>query len=168
MFGGDKGDRTPDLLIANQALSQLSYIPITEMIINQSPSQCKRFFVLLAAPAPHRLPGGSGLASAQCGSSILDDPHVYFRIFAFPHCDLTAAQCGSSISTIHTCTFAFLHFHTVTRSPHSVDLHFLTIHTCGFSFLHFHTVTRSPRSVDLHFLAIHTCDFSFLHFHTVA
>ena len=27
MFGGDEGDRTPDLGIANAALSQLSYIP---------------------------------------------------------------------------------------------------------------------------------------------
>lgn len=26
-FGGGKGDRTPDLLIANQPLSQLSYAP---------------------------------------------------------------------------------------------------------------------------------------------
>ena len=26
-FGGDKGDRTPDLLTASQALSQLSYTP---------------------------------------------------------------------------------------------------------------------------------------------
>ena len=26
--GGDEGDRTPDLSIANAALSQLSYIPI--------------------------------------------------------------------------------------------------------------------------------------------
>ena len=27
---GDEGDRTPDLLVANQALSQLSYIPRTQ------------------------------------------------------------------------------------------------------------------------------------------
>ncbi len=27
VFGGDKGDRTPDLCIANASLSQLSYIP---------------------------------------------------------------------------------------------------------------------------------------------
>ena len=26
-FGGDEGDRTPDLCIANAALSQLSYTP---------------------------------------------------------------------------------------------------------------------------------------------
>ena len=28
--GGDEGDRTPDLLTASQALSQLSYAPVTE------------------------------------------------------------------------------------------------------------------------------------------
>ena len=27
LYGGDEGDRTPDLLSARQALSQLSYIP---------------------------------------------------------------------------------------------------------------------------------------------
>ncbi len=27
-FGGDEGDRTPDLGVANAALSQLSYIPL--------------------------------------------------------------------------------------------------------------------------------------------
>ncbi len=30
IFGGDEGDRTPDLGIANAALSQLSYIPKIE------------------------------------------------------------------------------------------------------------------------------------------
>ena len=29
LFGGDEGDRTPDLGIANAALSHLSYIPTT-------------------------------------------------------------------------------------------------------------------------------------------
>ena len=28
--GGDEGDRTPDLLTASQALSQLSYAPVTK------------------------------------------------------------------------------------------------------------------------------------------
>ena len=28
LFGGDEGDRTPDLLNAIQALSQLSYAPV--------------------------------------------------------------------------------------------------------------------------------------------
>ena len=29
--GGDEGDRTPDLLTASQALSQLSYAPVTRI-----------------------------------------------------------------------------------------------------------------------------------------
>ena len=29
--GGDEGDRTPDLLTASQALSQLSYAPVTKL-----------------------------------------------------------------------------------------------------------------------------------------
>ena len=28
LFGGDEGDRTPDLSVANAALSQLSYTPM--------------------------------------------------------------------------------------------------------------------------------------------
>lgn len=32
-LGGDEGDRTPDLGIANAALSQLSYIPLGKNII---------------------------------------------------------------------------------------------------------------------------------------
>ena len=32
-LGGDEGDRTPDLGIANAALSQLSYIPLGKGII---------------------------------------------------------------------------------------------------------------------------------------
>ena len=30
-YGGDKGDRTPDLLTASQALSQLSYAPTIKL-----------------------------------------------------------------------------------------------------------------------------------------
>lgn len=35
--GGDGGDRTPDLLIANQTLSQLSYAPTELKIISEGP-----------------------------------------------------------------------------------------------------------------------------------
>ena len=31
--GGDEGDRTPDLLTASQALSQLSYAPRDEVVL---------------------------------------------------------------------------------------------------------------------------------------
>lgn len=43
MGGGDKGDRTPDLMTASHALSQLSYIPVgwCESYINRSARSCK-------------------------------------------------------------------------------------------------------------------------------
>ncbi len=34
--GGDKGDRTPDLMTASHALSQLSYIPVRWCVSNYS------------------------------------------------------------------------------------------------------------------------------------
>ena len=34
--GGDEGDRTPDLLTASQALSQLSYAPVTTRYYRRS------------------------------------------------------------------------------------------------------------------------------------
>ena len=36
--GGDEGDRTPDLLTASQALSQLSYAPVTRRYYRGSSS----------------------------------------------------------------------------------------------------------------------------------
>ena len=41
MFGGAKGDRTPDLLHAMQALSQLSYGPIADNNTNQKKTNKK-------------------------------------------------------------------------------------------------------------------------------
>lgn len=44
--GGDEGDRTPDLLTASQALSQLSYAPVWYLkIITQVVTNFKPFFV---------------------------------------------------------------------------------------------------------------------------
>ena len=43
-FGGDKRDRTADLLNAIQALSQLSYTPENAVIIAQFISECKHYF----------------------------------------------------------------------------------------------------------------------------
>ena len=40
--GGDEGDRTPDLRIANAALSQLSYIPIRPTSIGTAAPQSQR------------------------------------------------------------------------------------------------------------------------------
>lgn len=40
VFGGDEGDRTPDLCIANAALSQLSYTP-TDQIFQPQAYACE-------------------------------------------------------------------------------------------------------------------------------
>ena len=42
--GGDEGDRTPDLLTASQALSQLSYAPVLRSTIRELPRRCKDNF----------------------------------------------------------------------------------------------------------------------------
>ena len=42
--GGDEGDRTPDLLTASQALSQLSYAPVRKSTIRELGPRCKDNF----------------------------------------------------------------------------------------------------------------------------
>ena len=42
--GGDEGDRTPDLLTASQALSQLSYAPVRRSTIRELHCRCKDNF----------------------------------------------------------------------------------------------------------------------------
>ena len=42
--GGDEGDRTPDLLTASQALSQLSYAPVRGSTIRELSRRCKGNF----------------------------------------------------------------------------------------------------------------------------
>ena len=42
--GGDEGDRTPDLLTASQALSQLSYAPVRKSTIREFLQGCKNNF----------------------------------------------------------------------------------------------------------------------------
>ena len=42
--GGDEGDRTPDLLTASQALSQLSYAPVRRSTIRELSRRCKDNF----------------------------------------------------------------------------------------------------------------------------
>ena len=42
--GGDEGDRTPDLLTASQALSQLSYAPARISTIRELGRRCKDNF----------------------------------------------------------------------------------------------------------------------------
>ena len=48
--GGDEGDRTPDLLTASQALSQLSYAPVRRSTIRELPRRCKDNFGKTFAP----------------------------------------------------------------------------------------------------------------------
>ena len=42
--GGDEGDRTPDLLTASQALSQLSYAPVTRQYYRGRPLVVQEVF----------------------------------------------------------------------------------------------------------------------------
>ena len=44
MLGWRRGDRTPDLLTASQALSQLSYAPVRRSTIRELPRRCKDNF----------------------------------------------------------------------------------------------------------------------------
>ena len=57
--GGDEGDRTPDLLTASQALSQLSYAPVRKSTIRELGRRCKdnfgKSFAGAASPPPPRL-----------------------------------------------------------------------------------------------------------------
>ena len=53
--GGDEGDRTPDLLTASQALSQLSYAPVRKSTIRELARRCKdNFRKTFAGAAPRR------------------------------------------------------------------------------------------------------------------
>ena len=56
--GGDEGDRTPDLLTASQALSQLSYAPVRTSTIRELGRRCKdNFAKTFAAAARGARPG---------------------------------------------------------------------------------------------------------------
>ena len=50
--GGDEGDRTPDLLTASQALSQLSYAPVRRSTIRELGRRCKDNFGKTSVPRP--------------------------------------------------------------------------------------------------------------------
>ena len=71
--GGDEGDRTPDLLTASQALSQLSYAPVRRSTIRELGRRCKdNFRKTFAGPGAHvRVRGpsqGRGARDARGGS----------------------------------------------------------------------------------------------------
>ena len=60
--GGDEGNRTPDLLTASQALSQLSYAPVRKSTIRELPRRCKDKFGKSFAP---RRAGGAARPRTQ-------------------------------------------------------------------------------------------------------
>ena len=62
--GGDEGDRTPDLLTASQALSQLSYAPVRRSTLREHGRRCKDNF---------RKTSGGGDAAAP-GPPVLSGP----------------------------------------------------------------------------------------------
>ena len=70
--GGDEGDRTPDLLTASQALSQLSYAPVRRSTIRELGRRCKdNFGKTFAGPARVRRPvavagAGMGREAPRC------------------------------------------------------------------------------------------------------
>ena len=56
--GGDEGDRTPDLLTASQALSQLSYAPVRRSTIRELGRRCKDNFGKTFRGRGRRSPAG--------------------------------------------------------------------------------------------------------------
>ena len=58
--GGDEGDRTPDLLTASQALSQLSYAPVRRSTIRELGPRCKDNFGKTFRGRGRRSPAGPG------------------------------------------------------------------------------------------------------------
>ena len=92
--GGDEGDRTPDLLTASQALSQLSYAPVRRSTIRELPRRCKDNFGKTfagvgagvagpSAPSGPAMPlsarGGNAAAlpSGALGTSRIQPPAVF-------------------------------------------------------------------------------------------
>ena len=70
--GGDEGDRTPDLLTASQALSQLSYAPVRRSTIRELGRRCKENFGKTFAGAAADTDAGTGreALSARGGSAL--------------------------------------------------------------------------------------------------
>ena len=74
--GGDEGDRTPDLLTASQALSQLSYAPVRRSTIRELGRRCKDNFGKTFAP---RGVGTQPAADAGAGTGP-EAPRCPFRL----------------------------------------------------------------------------------------
>ena len=86
--GGDEGDRTPDLLTASQALSQLSYAPVLRSTIRELPSRCKDNFEQFCGAwngcGAERTHDARSILSLQKQTGLLRRfpafrPHAYFR-----------------------------------------------------------------------------------------
>ena len=63
--GGDEGDRTPDLLTASQALSQLSYAPVRRSTIRELGRRCKDNFRKYFAGGGHAAPPSGALGTSR-------------------------------------------------------------------------------------------------------
>ena len=71
--GGDEGDRTPDLLTASQALSQLSYAPVRRSTIRELGRRCKDNFGKTFRGRGRRSPAPAGPMRARArGVGALD------------------------------------------------------------------------------------------------
>ena len=69
--GGDEGDRTPDLLTASQALSQLSYAPVRRSTIREHRRRCKDNFGKLSAAPPGGRPGALEAGKRAKGGTMI-------------------------------------------------------------------------------------------------
>ena len=76
--GGDEGDRTPDLLTASQALSQLSYAPVREVLYGNSDHDARTILEKLSGGAGAGVPrgrdGGDRRPRGRCGRAALPPP----------------------------------------------------------------------------------------------
>ena len=63
--GGDEGNRTPDLLTASQALSQLSYAPVRKSTIRELGRRCKDNFGKTFRGRGRRSPAASRTANPK-------------------------------------------------------------------------------------------------------
>ena len=69
--GGDEGDRTPDLLTASQALSQLSYAPVRRSTIRELGRRCKDIFGKTFRGRGRRSPAGRALRAGGAAAARL-------------------------------------------------------------------------------------------------
>ena len=84
--GGDEGDRTPDLLTASQALSQLSYAPVRRGTIRELPRRCKENFGKTFRGAGAGVPREGGGSAALLSSAPRDISSSAVRRFSLSEC----------------------------------------------------------------------------------